>query len=88
MTDKFSDSFNAVQIDNKKQWKELKELCEINNIRLVQYGERKFRYPVECLITIIKATGQAILCPSKDSSKECALRGWKIMNFESFKECI
>ena len=78
----------SIQIDNKNQWTELKKLCKEKDMRIVKYGEDRFVYPVQSLITFIGATGQAIICPSKDNASECEKRGWKIVSFKNFKGIV
>ncbi len=78
----------SIQIDDKNQWKELKKLCKEKDMRVVKYGEDKFVYPLQSLITFIGATGQAIICPSKDNAAECKKRGWKIVSFDNFMELV
>ena len=85
MLEKYLNASLSIQIDNKNQWIELKKLCKESDIQLVKYGENKFVYPKQCLITYIGATGQAIICPSKDNALKSEKRGWKIISFKMFK---
>lgn len=76
----------SIRIDSRDEWVELKNVCKDKDMKLVKYGEDKFVYPIQCLITYIRATGQPIICPSKDDEKECRERGWESVGLSNFKE--